>query len=76
MRIWVFLAACFALLACTEPVPSSGKARIIATGDSMLAWNAGSDRSVVSDLERRLGAQIVDRSLYWQRSDDLLMLRQ
>ncbi|MBY5935416.1 SGNH/GDSL hydrolase family protein [Tateyamaria omphalii] len=67
MRIWVFLAACLALFACTEPVPSSGKARIIATGDSMLAWNAGSDRSVVSVLERRLGAQIVDRSVVGAR---------
>lgn len=67
MRLWLVLVACVALFACTEPVPSSGAARIIATGDSMLAWNAGSDRSVVSVLERQLQTRIVDRSVVGAR---------
>ena len=67
MRIWLAVMACVALLGCTEPVPSSGNARIIATGDSMLAWNAGSGRSVVDALEQQLGARVVDRSVIGAR---------
>ena len=63
MRVWMILVACFALVGCTEPVPSSGTARIIATGDSMLAWNAASNRSVADVLEQRLGTNVVDRSV-------------
>ncbi|WP_254684873.1 SGNH/GDSL hydrolase family protein [Tateyamaria omphalii] len=54
-------------MACTEPVPSSGEARIIATGDSLLAWNAGAEWSVVAALEQRLGTQVVDRSVVGAR---------
>lgn len=67
MRVWMMLVLCLGLWACTEPVPSSGTARIIATGDSMLAWNAASNRSVVDALEQRLGARIVDRSVVGAR---------
>lgn len=67
MRVWLILLACVALFGCTEPVPSSGVARIIATGDSMLAWNAASNRSVVAELEKRLGMQVVDRSVVGAR---------
>ncbi|WP_299771097.1 SGNH/GDSL hydrolase family protein [uncultured Tateyamaria sp.] len=67
MRVWMVLAAFAALLGCAEPVPSSGAARIIATGDSLLAWNAASNRSVVSALEKRLRATVVDRSVVGAR---------
>lgn len=67
MRVWMVLAAFAALLGCAEPVPSSGVARVIATGDSMLAWNAASSRSVVSALEKRLGADVIDRSVVGAR---------
>ncbi|MEM8655161.1 MAG: SGNH/GDSL hydrolase family protein [Pseudomonadota bacterium] len=63
MRIWVILAACLTLLGCTERVPASGEARIIATGDSLLAWNGGSNRSVVAALETEVDAEVVDRSV-------------
>ncbi|WP_299552554.1 SGNH/GDSL hydrolase family protein [uncultured Tateyamaria sp.] len=63
MRVWMVLVALAALLGCAEPVPSSGAARIIATGDSLLAWNAASNRSVVDALEKRLSATVVDRSV-------------
>lgn len=67
MRFWMVMASLVALLGCAEPVPSSGKARIIATGDSLLAWNAASNRSVVSVLEKRLGTGVVDRSVVGAR---------
>ncbi|MEM6374425.1 MAG: SGNH/GDSL hydrolase family protein [Pseudomonadota bacterium] len=67
MRLWLVVMACVALVGCGEVVPSSGAARIIATGDSMLAWNVGSERSVVAVLEDRLGARIVDRSVVGAR---------
>ncbi|MEX0369798.1 MAG: SGNH/GDSL hydrolase family protein [Tateyamaria sp.] len=55
------------VIGCTEPVPTSGTARIIATGDSMLAWNAASGRSVVQVLERELGTDVIDRSVIGAR---------
>lgn len=67
MRLWLCLSALFILIGCTEPVPQSGAARIIATGDSMLAWNGATGRSVVQVLERTLGAQVVDRSVIGAR---------
>ena len=67
MRLWLILLACVALVGCTEPVPSSGAARIIATGDSMLAWNGASERSVIAVLEQRLGAEVIDRSVIGAR---------
>lgn len=67
MRIWMVFAALAVLLGCAEPVPSTGQARIIATGDSLLAWNAASNRSVVRALEKRLGANVVDRSVVGAR---------
>ncbi|MEO0378734.1 MAG: SGNH/GDSL hydrolase family protein [Pseudomonadota bacterium] len=67
MRLWLILLACITLVGCTEPVPSSGAARIIATGDSMLAWNGASERSVIAVLEQRLGAEVIDRSVIGAR---------
>ncbi|WP_299727739.1 SGNH/GDSL hydrolase family protein [uncultured Tateyamaria sp.] len=67
MRVWLSVLALIALFGCGEMVPSSGAAQIIATGDSMLAWNAGSDRSVVAVLEKRLGAEVIDRSVVGAR---------
>lgn len=67
MRLWLILLASITLIGCTESVPSSGTARIIATGDSLLAWNSGSERSVIAVLEQRLGAQVVDRSVLGAR---------
>ncbi|MEL7132522.1 MAG: SGNH/GDSL hydrolase family protein [Pseudomonadota bacterium] len=59
----MILGTCLALLGCTERVPASGEARIIAMGDSLLAWNAAADRSVVAALEARLGVDVIDRSV-------------
>lgn len=67
MRLWLCLIAGLALMGCTEPVPKSGTARIIATGDSMLAWNAATGQSVVGVLENQLGMNVVDRSVIGAR---------
>ena len=57
------LAALVCLTACGEPVPPNGQARILAMGDSLMAWNAASDASIADALESRLGQQVVDRSV-------------
>ncbi|WP_299685529.1 SGNH/GDSL hydrolase family protein [uncultured Tateyamaria sp.] len=62
-RVICALAALFFLVGCVEPVPSGGQARIMAMGDSLLAWNAGSGRAVSDALEARLGQPVVDRSV-------------
>jgi len=49
------------LVACAEPATGPAKsARILAMGDSMLAWNGG---GVADEVERRLGEEVVDRSV-------------
>ncbi|WP_415922165.1 SGNH/GDSL hydrolase family protein [Tateyamaria sp. SN6-1] len=62
-RVFCALAALVFLAGCVEPVPSDGQARIMTMGDSMLAWNAASGRSVSDALEARLGQPVVDRSV-------------
>ena len=62
-RVFCALVALFMLTGCVEPVPSDSEARIMAMGDSLLAWNAPSGRSVSDALEARLGQPVVDRSV-------------
>ena len=62
-RVFCALEALFLLLGCVEPVPSDSEARIMAMGDSLLAWNAPSGRSVSDALEARLGHPVVARSV-------------
>ncbi len=62
-RFWFGLLALFALVACGEPVPRDGQARIMAMGDSLLAWHSGSGQSISHALEAQLGTVVVDRSV-------------
>lgn len=62
-RIWLGLLALFMLASCGEPVPRDGQARIMAMGDSLLAWHSGSGRSVSHALEQQLDTVVVDRSV-------------
>ncbi|MEM7630444.1 MAG: SGNH/GDSL hydrolase family protein [Pseudomonadota bacterium] len=62
-RVACALAALLLLIGCVEPVPSDGSARVMTMGDSLLAWNAPSGRSVSDALEARLGQPVVDRSM-------------
>ena len=53
-----------ALLAgCGELQTSGDTARILAMGDSMLAWNGTAHQSVSFAIERELGQPVVDRSV-------------
>ncbi|MEL7091498.1 MAG: SGNH/GDSL hydrolase family protein [Pseudomonadota bacterium] len=63
MRVIVALLACLMLVACVEGVPKGGKARVLAMGDSLMAWNSGRGQSVAHALEARLAAPVVDRSV-------------
>lgn len=67
-RTFLALLSLFLLLSCGEMVIESTKdARILMMGDSMLAANRTSGRSVGVDLERRLGEPVIDRSTYAAR---------
>ena len=58
------LALCLPFLAgCGEPVSHAREARILAMGDSLLAWNTASGSSVSAIIEDQLGEQVVDRSV-------------
>lgn len=58
----------FALIAgCSEPVDDQAPARILAMGDSMLAWHKPTMHSISDVVERRLHEPVVDRSVVGAR---------
>ncbi len=65
VRLLMGLFSLFALFGCVEPVEqgSAGSTRILAIGDSMLAWNATSRNSVSHVVERALDEEVLDRSV-------------
>lgn len=52
---------------CAETTSRHSGARILAMGDSMLAWNRGSGKSVAHAVEQELGQPVVDRSVIGAR---------
>ena len=50
------------LLGCQELPSNQPAARIIAVGDSLMAWNAASGSSIPDVVEQNIGAQVVDRT--------------
>lgn len=62
-RVLSALLGLLLLVGCVESVPTNGSARIMTMGDSLLAWNGSSGRSVSDALEARLGQPVVDRSV-------------
>lgn len=61
----VFLTGCGESVSEGEPDSATRAAmpRILAMGDSMLAWNRSSGMAVSDELERELNTQVVDRSV-------------
>ena len=57
----------FLLAACTDPVPHDGQARILAMGDSLMAWHGTSRNSVADHLAITLRQPVVDRSVVGAR---------
>ncbi|MEP1611420.1 MAG: SGNH/GDSL hydrolase family protein [Roseobacter sp.] len=51
------------LSGCTEAVPRDNSARILAMGDSLMAWNASSGETISDNLEKILGEPVIDRSV-------------
>lgn len=56
------IATIFLLTGCGEQVSRGENPRILAMGDSMLAWHRASNRSVSDSVERDLSEVVVDRS--------------
>jgi lysophospholipase L1-like esterase len=68
MRIlFVFGFLMVTLAACTEAVPRDKPARILAMGDSMLAWHGASRAAVSHNMEAILGEPVIDRSVVGAR---------
>lgn len=68
LRPLIALLSLLLLSGCGEVVTSSTKdARILLMGDSMMAANRGSGRSVAHGIERQLGEEVIDRSVYAAR---------
>jgi len=58
------LIGLFAVLAGCQEIPSDHpKARVIAVGDSLMAWNATSGSSIPDVIEETLGAPVLDRAV-------------
>ncbi|MEM9578563.1 MAG: SGNH/GDSL hydrolase family protein [Pseudomonadota bacterium] len=63
----VLLLGLTLLSGCAEPVPRDNSARILAMGDSLMAWNAPSRARVSDRIENILGEPVVDRSVVGAR---------
>ncbi len=62
----LWAAVCLVLAGCVEQAPDPTRQdapRILALGDSMMAWNSGASASVSHAMENTLGEEIVDRSV-------------
>ncbi|KIC43315.1 hypothetical protein RA27_08540 [Ruegeria sp. ANG-R] len=63
MHRLLVLLGCLGLLSCCQEMPANAPdARIIAVGDSLLAWNATSGNSIPDVVERSIGEPVLDRS--------------
>jgi lysophospholipase L1-like esterase len=68
LRPLLALVCFFLLLGCGEAITTSTKdARILLMGDSMMAANRNSGRSVADGIEGQLGEEVIDRSVYAAR---------
>ncbi|MEX0365175.1 MAG: SGNH/GDSL hydrolase family protein [Ruegeria sp.] len=57
------LIAALPLTACQESFSQNSGARILAVGDSLMAWNAVWGSSISDTIEQELGEAVVDRSV-------------
>ncbi|MBW4708985.1 SGNH/GDSL hydrolase family protein [Roseobacter sp. YSTF-M11] len=55
------------LMGCGESVPKGKSARILAMGDSMMAWHAGKDSGISDNVEQILNEPVIDRSVVGAR---------
>ncbi|MEO1107481.1 MAG: SGNH/GDSL hydrolase family protein [Pseudomonadota bacterium] len=53
----------FALVGCQEMPASKPDAKVIAIGDSLMAWNSPSGSSIPDVIEETIGAPVVDRTV-------------
>lgn len=68
LRALLALLSLSFLLSCGETITESTKdARILLMGDSMMAANRTSGRSVADAMEGKLGEEVIDRSVYAAR---------
>ena len=65
MRVGLALlfVSMFWLASCNESVPNDGSARILAIGDSLVAWQSTSGEAIPDKLEQELGEEVIDRSV-------------
>ena len=68
LRAFLSLCSLLLLVSCGEMVTTSTKdARILLMGDSMMAANRTAGRAVGNAMERNLGEEVIDRSVYASR---------
>lgn len=64
LRKILLVTACLGfLLGCQEMPSSHPDAKVIAVGDSLMAWNATSGSSIPDIVERNIGSPVVDRTV-------------
>ncbi|MGZ2258835.1 SGNH/GDSL hydrolase family protein [Roseobacter sp. A03A-229] len=62
-----FSAIVLFLVGCGEYVPHDKNPRILAMGDSMMAWHAGTDQGIADGVEQILQEPVIDRSVVGAR---------
>lgn len=60
---WLVIGLLSVLLGCQELPSGHPDPRVIAVGDSLMAWNSPSKSSIPDIVERNIGAPVIDRSV-------------
>lgn len=61
--IFLRIALIIGLVGCAQTVSRDTPPRILAMGDSLMAWHGSSNRSISHSVERELGEPVVNRSV-------------
>ncbi|MFW8635007.1 SGNH/GDSL hydrolase family protein [Cribrihabitans pelagius] len=62
-RLTALFCPALLLAACAAPMPPAGEARILAMGDSLLAWNRLTGNSIADAVEDTLEEPVADRAV-------------
>lgn len=63
IQLFCLCGALLTLSGCGERAARNAPAGILVMGDSLMAWNGGSQRAVSDMMEKRLGVEVTDRSV-------------
>lgn len=62
-KIFLFCFCFLTLVGCGESINRADETAVLVMGDSLMAWNGGTNRAISDVMERHLNTEVVDRSV-------------